>query len=84
MTIKHTDIFTNFYFSLSSQAIEYEEEYEDVTVKQMLAPKSHETLDTTEILNNLLREYDRKLRPDIGGKSLSFHSQKVRPMCCYV
>lgn len=32
----------------------------------MLAPKSQET-DATEILNNLLREYDKKLRPDIGG-----------------
>ncbi|KAM6921071.1 gamma-aminobutyric acid receptor subunit gamma-3 [Xenentodon cancila] len=33
----------------------------------MLAPKSQET-DTTEILNNLLKEYDKKLRPDIGVK----------------
>lgn len=51
----------------SSQTVEYED-YEDVTVNQMLAPKSQET-DTTEILNNLLKEYDKKLRPDIGGKS---------------
>uniref|UniRef100_A0A3Q2DAY9 Gamma-aminobutyric acid receptor subunit gamma-3 n=1 Tax=Cyprinodon variegatus TaxID=28743 RepID=A0A3Q2DAY9_CYPVA len=43
------------------------EDYEDVTVKQMLAPKSQET-DATEILNNLLKEYDKKLRPDIGVK----------------
>lgn len=47
--------------------MEYEEEYEDVTVNQMLAPKSQDS-DTTEILNNLLKEYDKKLRPDIGGK----------------
>uniref|UniRef100_A0A3Q3R1Y1 Gamma-aminobutyric acid receptor subunit gamma-3 n=1 Tax=Monopterus albus TaxID=43700 RepID=A0A3Q3R1Y1_MONAL len=41
--------------------------YEDVTVNQMLAPKSQQT-DATEILNNLLKEYDKKLRPDIGVK----------------
>uniref|UniRef100_A0A3P9PV00 Gamma-aminobutyric acid type A receptor subunit gamma3 n=1 Tax=Poecilia reticulata TaxID=8081 RepID=A0A3P9PV00_POERE len=51
----------------SSLAVQYEEDYEDVTVNQMLAPKSQET-DTTEILNNLLKEYDKKLRPDIGVK----------------
>ncbi|XP_045905982.1 gamma-aminobutyric acid receptor subunit gamma-3-like [Micropterus dolomieu] len=48
-----------------SLTIEYEEDYEDVTVNQMLAPKSQET-DATNILNNLLKEYDKKLRPDIG------------------
>lgn len=48
--------------------MEYEEDYEDVTVNQMLAPKSQDS-DTTEILNNLLKEYDKKLRPDIGGKA---------------
>lgn len=51
----------------SSLTIESEEDYEDVTVNQMLAPKSQQT-DATEILNNLLKEYDKKLRPDIGGK----------------
>lgn len=56
----------------SSLTIEYEEDYEDVTVNQMLAPKSQDT-DTTEILNNLLKEYDKKLRPDIGGNSLFMH-----------
>lgn len=50
--------------------MEYDEEYEDVTVNQKLAPKTTEA-DTTEILNNLLKEYDKKLRPDIGGKSLA-------------
>uniref|UniRef100_A0A8C4H7I8 Gamma-aminobutyric acid receptor subunit gamma-3 n=1 Tax=Dicentrarchus labrax TaxID=13489 RepID=A0A8C4H7I8_DICLA len=50
-----------------SLTVEYEEDYEDVTVNQMLAPKSQDT-DTTEILNNLLKEYDKKLRPDIGVK----------------
>lgn len=62
-----------FYLNLfvhlrSSLTMEYEEEYEDVTVNQMLAPKSQDS-DTTEILNNLLKEYDKKLRPDIGGKA---------------
>ncbi|XP_026015971.1 gamma-aminobutyric acid receptor subunit gamma-3 isoform X2 [Astatotilapia calliptera] len=50
-----------------SLTIESEEDYEDVTVNQMLAPKSQQT-DATEILNNLLKEYDKKLRPDIGVK----------------
>nr|XP_054590152.1 gamma-aminobutyric acid receptor subunit gamma-3 isoform X1 [Nothobranchius furzeri] len=50
-----------------SLTVEYEEDYEDVTVNQMLAPKSQET-DATEILNNLLKGYDKKLRPDIGVK----------------
>uniref|UniRef100_A0A8C2HME0 Gamma-aminobutyric acid type A receptor gamma3 subunit n=1 Tax=Cyprinus carpio TaxID=7962 RepID=A0A8C2HME0_CYPCA len=44
-----------------------DDEYDDVTVNQMLAPKTHET-DATQILNNLLKEYDKKLRPDIGVK----------------
>lgn len=57
--------------------MQYEEDYEDVTVNQMLAPKSQET-DTTEILNNLLKEYDKKLRPDIGGKTRFFFSRNGR------
>lgn len=56
------------FYLCSSLTVEYEEDYEDVTVNQMLAPKSQDT-DTTEILNNLLKEYDKKLRPDIGGNS---------------
>uniref|UniRef100_A0A8C2WK89 Gamma-aminobutyric acid type A receptor subunit gamma3 n=1 Tax=Cyclopterus lumpus TaxID=8103 RepID=A0A8C2WK89_CYCLU len=44
-----------------------DEDYEDVTGNQMLAPRSQDS-DATEILNNLLREYDKKLRPDIGVK----------------
>ncbi|XP_023679683.1 gamma-aminobutyric acid receptor subunit gamma-3 isoform X6 [Paramormyrops kingsleyae] len=53
--------------STRSQTLEYEEEYEDVTVNQMLAPKTQQR-DATQILNNLLKEYDKKLRPDIGIK----------------
>ncbi|KAK1896566.1 Gamma-aminobutyric acid receptor subunit gamma-3, partial [Dissostichus eleginoides] len=55
MSVLHTCSFT----------VQHEEDYEDVTVNQMLAPKSQES-DATEILNNLLKEYDKKLRPDIG------------------
>ncbi|KAM4548713.1 gamma-aminobutyric acid receptor subunit gamma-3 isoform 1-T1 [Odontesthes bonariensis] len=52
---------------ICSLTVEYEEDYEDVTVNQMLTPKSQD-IDATEILNNLLKEYDKKLRPDIGVK----------------
>ncbi|XP_034073069.1 gamma-aminobutyric acid receptor subunit gamma-3 isoform X3 [Gymnodraco acuticeps] len=52
-----------------SLTVQHEEDYEDVTVNQMLAPKSQES-DATEILNNLLKEYDKKLRPDIGVKPI--------------
>lgn len=70
-TIQHQNspVFNLPFFKLhfySSLSIEYEEDYEDVIVNQMLVPKSQDT-DTTEILNNLLKEYDKKLRPDIGG-----------------
>ncbi|XP_065128665.1 gamma-aminobutyric acid receptor subunit gamma-3 isoform X3 [Paramisgurnus dabryanus] len=51
----------------SQTAASEDDEYDDVTVNQMLAPKTHET-DATQILNNLLKEYDKKLRPDIGVK----------------
>uniref|UniRef100_A0A8C0J3H3 Uncharacterized protein n=1 Tax=Chelonoidis abingdonii TaxID=106734 RepID=A0A8C0J3H3_CHEAB len=46
-----------------------EDEYEDVTGNQkwVLAPRTQDT-DATLILNKLLREYDKKLRPDIGIK----------------
>lgn len=67
------------YFS-SSQRIEAEDEYDDdMTVNQMLAPKSHQT-DATQILNNLLKEYDKKLRPDIGGKLHLPHQENTLPV----
>uniref|UniRef100_A0A8C0LMV2 Gamma-aminobutyric acid type A receptor subunit gamma3 n=1 Tax=Canis lupus dingo TaxID=286419 RepID=A0A8C0LMV2_CANLU len=46
-----------------------QDEYEDSSSNQkwVLAPKSQDT-DVTLILNKLLREYDKKLRPDIGIK----------------
>ena len=34
----------------------------------MLVPRSHQE-DATLILNNLLKEYDKTLRPDIGGET---------------
>ncbi|KAI7808224.1 putative gamma-aminobutyric acid receptor subunit gamma-3, partial [Triplophysa rosa] len=63
-------------FRVCSQTVASEDdEYDDVTVNQMLAPKTHET-DATQILNNLLKEYDKKLRPDIGGGSTSSRREK--------
>ncbi|XP_019384986.1 PREDICTED: gamma-aminobutyric acid receptor subunit gamma-3-like [Crocodylus porosus] len=55
-------------FQACSRKVE-EDEYEDVTANQkwVLAPKTQDT-DVTLILNKLLREYDKKLRPDIGIK----------------
>ncbi|XP_014867242.1 PREDICTED: gamma-aminobutyric acid receptor subunit gamma-3-like, partial [Poecilia mexicana] len=53
-----------------SDLLEYgddEEDLHDTTVNQMLVPRSHQE-DATLILNNLLREYDKTLRPDIGEK----------------
>uniref|UniRef100_A0A8D0GUR3 Neurotransmitter-gated ion-channel ligand-binding domain-containing protein n=1 Tax=Sphenodon punctatus TaxID=8508 RepID=A0A8D0GUR3_SPHPU len=57
-----------FFLPCSSRKIE-EDEYEDLTANQkwVLAPKTQDT-DVTLILNKLLREYDKKLRPDIGMK----------------
>uniref|UniRef100_A0A8C3XID6 Uncharacterized protein n=1 Tax=Chelydra serpentina TaxID=8475 RepID=A0A8C3XID6_CHESE len=58
----------NILILLLSRKVE-EDEYEDVTGNQkwVLAPKTQDT-DATLILNKLLREYDKKLRPDIGIK----------------
>uniref|UniRef100_A0A493T3D9 Gamma-aminobutyric acid type A receptor subunit gamma3 n=1 Tax=Anas platyrhynchos platyrhynchos TaxID=8840 RepID=A0A493T3D9_ANAPP len=61
----------NIYYLIcycSSRKVE-EDEYEDGTTNQkwVLAPKTQDT-DVTLILNKLLREYDKKLRPDIGIK----------------
>uniref|UniRef100_A0A8C5JV76 Gamma-aminobutyric acid receptor subunit gamma-3 n=1 Tax=Junco hyemalis TaxID=40217 RepID=A0A8C5JV76_JUNHY len=55
-------------FSSGSRKVE-DDEYEDGTTNQnwVLAPKTQDT-DVTLILNKLLREYDKKLRPDIGIK----------------
>uniref|UniRef100_A0A3Q3DBE5 Gamma-aminobutyric acid type A receptor subunit gamma3 n=1 Tax=Hippocampus comes TaxID=109280 RepID=A0A3Q3DBE5_HIPCM len=44
-----------------------DEDLHDATGNQMLMPRSHQE-DATLILNNLLKEYDRTLRPDIGVK----------------
>ncbi|KAI4828393.1 hypothetical protein KUCAC02_022489 [Chaenocephalus aceratus] len=66
---KDSSIFHYFQTALRSLTVQHEEDYEDVTVNQMLAPKSQES-DATEILNNLLKEYDKKLRPDIGVKPI--------------
>lgn len=55
----------------SSDPLEYGDDDEDLhdgTVNQMLVPRSHQE-DATLILNNLLKEYDKTLRPDIGGRA---------------
>ncbi|KAF7214906.1 gamma-aminobutyric acid receptor subunit gamma-3-like [Nothobranchius furzeri] len=44
-----------------------EEDLHDTTVNQVLVPRSHQE-DATRILNTLLRDYDKTLRPDIGEK----------------
>ncbi|XP_078258235.1 gamma-aminobutyric acid receptor subunit gamma-3 isoform X3 [Rhinoraja longicauda] len=55
-------------FQARSRKID-EDEIEDFTIKQkwVLAPKL-QGRDMTNILNGLLKEYDKKLRPDIGRK----------------
>ncbi|XP_031698478.1 gamma-aminobutyric acid receptor subunit gamma-3-like [Anarrhichthys ocellatus] len=63
-----------------SLTLEDEDEDEDVTVNQMLAPRVQDS-DATEILNNLLKEYDKKLRPDIGGNAE--HTQDPTSSCSY-
>lgn len=54
----------------SADLLEYGdyEDHHDTSVTQMLVPRSHQE-DATLVLNNLLREYDKTLRPDIGGES---------------
>lgn len=57
--------------SSDSDLLDYgddDEDLHDTTVNQMLVPRSHQE-DATLILNNLLKEYDKTLRPDIGGKA---------------
>lgn len=44
------------------------EDHHDATINQRLVPRSHQE-DATIVLNNLLKEYDKTLRPDIGGKA---------------
>uniref|UniRef100_A0A803U151 Neurotransmitter-gated ion-channel ligand-binding domain-containing protein n=1 Tax=Anolis carolinensis TaxID=28377 RepID=A0A803U151_ANOCA len=46
-----------------------DDDFEDFTTNQkwVMSPKTHDT-DVTLLLNKLLREYDKKLRPDIGMK----------------
>ena len=56
--------------STSSDQLEHSEGPQDPhhgPVRQAMAPRSHQA-DATHILNNLLKEYDKTLRPDIGGE----------------
>ncbi|KAJ6667484.1 hypothetical protein lerEdw1_016605 [Lerista edwardsae] len=54
-------------FQACSRKVE-EDDFEDSTANQkwVMSPKTHDT-DVTLLLNKLLREYDKKLRPDIGN-----------------
>ena len=51
----------------SRRVEEVESEDSPSNQKWVLAPRSQDT-DVTLILNKLLREYDKKLRPDIGSE----------------
>ncbi|CAN9498107.1 unnamed protein product [Ophioblennius macclurei] len=56
--------------SAGSDLLDYgkdEEDLHDTHINQILVPKTHQE-DATHILNNLLKAYDKTLRPDIGGK----------------
>ncbi|XP_061482935.1 gamma-aminobutyric acid receptor subunit gamma-3 isoform X4 [Rhineura floridana] len=55
-------------FQACSRKVE-EDDFEDFTTNQkwVMSPKTHDT-DVTLLLNKLLRDYDKKLRPDIGMK----------------
>lgn len=66
----HYLMFTFFLFSYSSLQKE-EEDYEDAPSNKtwLLTRKFHDN-DVTSILNGLLKGYDNKLRPDIGGINL--------------
>ncbi|XP_019752053.1 gamma-aminobutyric acid receptor subunit gamma-3 [Hippocampus comes] len=68
MTSAWLPLFLLFFVTLNARyaASEYED-YEDVTVHPMLSSKSQQS-DATKILNGLLKDYDHKLRPDIGVK----------------
>lgn len=46
---------------------EYDYDYLSINKTWVLTPKAQET-DATQILNSLLKNYDNKLRPDIGSK----------------
>ncbi|XP_071425372.1 gamma-aminobutyric acid receptor subunit gamma-4 [Pithys albifrons albifrons] len=46
---------------------EYDDDYLSINKTWVLTPKAQET-DATQILNSLLKNYDNKLRPDIGIK----------------
>ncbi|XP_025064555.1 gamma-aminobutyric acid receptor subunit gamma-4 [Alligator sinensis] len=51
----------------SESTEEYDYDYLSVNKTWVLTPKAQET-DATQILNSLLKNYDNKLRPDIGIK----------------
>uniref|UniRef100_A0A674I8U6 Gamma-aminobutyric acid type A receptor subunit epsilon n=1 Tax=Terrapene triunguis TaxID=2587831 RepID=A0A674I8U6_9SAUR len=54
-------------YSRTESMEEYDYDYLSVNKTWVLTPKAQET-DATQILNSLLKNYDNKLRPDIGIK----------------
>uniref|UniRef100_A0A3Q3L6A5 Gamma-aminobutyric acid type A receptor subunit gamma3 n=1 Tax=Labrus bergylta TaxID=56723 RepID=A0A3Q3L6A5_9LABR len=70
IVLKMCLFFSPHNFHYSCDLLEYgadDEDHHHATVNQMLVPRSHQE-DATLILNNLLKEYDKNLRPDIGVK----------------
>lgn len=62
-----------------------DDDFDDFTTNQkwVMSPKAHDT-DVTLLLNKLLREYDKKLRPDIGSKCFFFPISKKKTMNTYI
>lgn len=62
-----------------------EDDFDDFTTNQkwVMSPKTHDT-DVTLLLNKLLREYDKKLRPDIGSKWFFFPISMTKTMNTYI
>uniref|UniRef100_H3BAK6 Gamma-aminobutyric acid type A receptor subunit epsilon n=1 Tax=Latimeria chalumnae TaxID=7897 RepID=H3BAK6_LATCH len=59
----------DLFFILFSTESSEDDDYDDTSTNKtwVLAPKTQE-IDATQILNTLLKNYDNKLRPDIGIK----------------
>uniref|UniRef100_A0A8D2PE63 Gamma-aminobutyric acid type A receptor subunit epsilon n=1 Tax=Zosterops lateralis melanops TaxID=1220523 RepID=A0A8D2PE63_ZOSLA len=57
---------------------EYDYDYLSINKTWVLTPKAQET-DATQILNSLLKNYDNKLRPDIGSKHIATLHTPILP-----
>ncbi|NXE83780.1 GBRG4 protein, partial [Cochlearius cochlearius] len=63
----HSDLSPLSLCSRCESTEEYDYDYLSINKTWVLTPKAQET-DATQILNSLLKNYDNKLRPDIGIK----------------